>query len=291
MVSFPCGCVHCSNLLKFIGTPRCFPPFRRFFVRLRYLHFSMFPETGNLYEAHEMKNKVFKPFDAYIKEKSGADLDLNKSDFLIQSYRKNDVIFPEGSIGHAAYILKKGCVEISVKVKGKKVILTKLGEKTVFGEMALILAEHKRTATATALEDSEIAKIPKDAFDKYMTGAPRFISTCLITIARRLQETSDKASTNPDTFMGVVRILDLFWEHHMRELLYEKTVSGLWKALSKRKAEVTKVITMMESLNLLHVKNDEKGEKSIHLIGEKSFVERAVKIHQILESYQDVHDL
>jgi CRP-like cAMP-binding protein len=56
-----------------------------------------------------------------------------------------------------------------------RVVLTTLKEQPVLGKMALILAEHKRTATA--LEDSGIAKIPKDVFDKYMTDSPRFIST------------------------------------------------------------------------------------------------------------------
>ncbi len=240
---------------------------------------------------HEMQDKIFTPLEGYIKEKCSSELDLDKSTFQVQPYRKNDVIFSEGAKGYAAYILKKGRVEISVKAKGKKVVLTKLREKSVFGEMALILAEHKRTATATALEDSEIVKIPKDVFDKYMTGSPRFISTCLIAIARRLQETTTKASTNPDTFMGVAQILDLFWEHDRRELSYEKIVTGLWKAMSKGKVEITKVIAMMENLNFLHVKNSENGEKIIHLLGEKSFIERATNTHHILESYQDAHEL
>ncbi|MBW1780834.1 MAG: cyclic nucleotide-binding domain-containing protein [Deltaproteobacteria bacterium] len=237
-----------------------------------------------------MQETIFTPLEDYIKEKCSTELDLNKSGFQIASYRKNDVIFSEGSKGYAAYILKKGSVEISVKVKGKKVPLTTLREKSVFGEMALILAEHKRTATATALEDSEIAKIPKGVFDKYMTDSPRFISKCLIAIARRLQESTDKASKTPDTFMGVAQILDLFWEHDTRELSYGKTVTSLWKALSKGKAEITRVISLMESLNLLQVKDGEKEHKTIYLLGEGSFIEKAIHIHQILEGYQDAYE-
>jgi CRP/FNR family cyclic AMP-dependent transcriptional regulator len=233
----------------------------------------------------------FTPLEDYIKQNCSSDVDLKEPAFQVQRYRKNDVIFSEGSKGTAAYVLKAGRVEISVKARGKKVVLTVLREQSVFGEMALILGEHKRTATATALEDSEIAKIPKAVFDKYMRDSPKFISTCLIAIARRLQDTTDKASTNPDVFMGVAQILNLFWEHDKRELSYEKTITGLWKALSKGKAQITRVITMMENLNLLRVQDGENGGKTIHLIGEKDFMERAMSIHHMLEHYSNADEM
>ncbi|MCF8143890.1 MAG: cyclic nucleotide-binding domain-containing protein [Deltaproteobacteria bacterium] len=227
----------------------------------------------------------FTPLEDYIKQNCSADVDLKDPAFQMQRYRKNDVIFSEGSKGTAAYVLKAGRVEISVKARGRKVVLTVLREQSVFGEMALILEAHKRTATATALEDSEIAKIPKSVFDNCMKDSPKFISTCLIAIARRLQDTTDKASTNPDIFMGVAQILNLFWEHGQRELSYEKTIMALWKALSKGKAQITSVITMMENLNLLRVQDGEDAGKTIRLIGEKNFMERAMSIHQLLENY------
>jgi len=233
----------------------------------------------------------FTPLEDYIKENCSSDVDLKEPAFQVQRYRKNDVIFSEGSKGTAAYVLKAGRVEISVKARGKRVVLTVLREQSVFGEMALILGEHKRTATATALEDSEIAKIPKAVFDRYMRDSPTFISTCLIAIARRLQETTDKASTNPDIFMGVAQILNLFWEHDQRALSYEKTITGLWKALSKGKVQITNVITMMENLNLLRVEAGGNRDKTIHLIGEKDFMERATSIHHMLAHYSNSDEM
>jgi CRP/FNR family cyclic AMP-dependent transcriptional regulator len=233
----------------------------------------------------------FTPLEDYIKKNCSADVDLKEPVFQVQRYKKNDVIFSEGSKGTAAYVLKSGRVEISVKARGKRVALTVLREHAVFGEMALILGEHKRTATATALEDSEIAKIPKAVFDKYMGDSPKLISTCLVAIARRLKDTTDKASTNPDIFMGVAQILNLFWEHDKRELFYEKTITALWKALSKGKAQIVRVIDMMENLNLLHVQDGENGDKTIHLIGDKSFMERAMGIHQMLDHYSNSDEM
>ena len=233
-----------------------------------------------------MAEKTFTPLIEYLKEKSGLEFQLTNPGFPVEKYRGGEVIFSEGSKGYSAYIVKSGRVEISVTADGEKVVLTTLEERSVFGEMALVLEAHNRTATATALGDSEVVKIPKDVFDKYMNDSPKLISVCLIAIAGRLQETTTKASRSPDAFLGVSQVLHLFTVHDKEELLYGKTVEAISKALLKEKTEIAKVLSMMESFNLLEMKKNEKGEKTIHLISGHDFIEKAVKINEILKSYK-----
>ena len=233
-----------------------------------------------------MAEKKFTPLIEYIKEKSGLEFQMTNPGFPVEKYRGGDVIFSEGSKGYSAYIMKSGRVEISVMVSGEKVVLTMLEEKSVFGEMALVLEAHNRTATATALGDSEVVKICKDTFDKYMKDSPRLISVCLIAIAGRLQETTTKASRIPDAFLGVSQILHLFSVHDKEELSYGKTVDAISKALLKEKTEIAKVLSMMESFNLLEWKKNRKGEKAIRLVAGSDFIEKALKIHEILKGYK-----
>ncbi len=233
-----------------------------------------------------MAEKKFTPLKEYIKEKSGLEFQMTNPSFPVEKYRGGEVIFSEGSKGYSAYILKSGRVEISVTVSGEKVVLTMLEEKTVFGEMALVLEAHNRTATATALGDSEVVKISKDTFDKYMEDSPRFVSVCLIAIAGRLQETTTKASRIPDPFLGVSQILHLFSAHDKDELSYGKTVEAISKALLKEKTEIAKVLSMMESFNLLEWRKNQKGEKTIRLIPGSDFLKKALKIHEILKGYK-----
>ncbi len=230
--------------------------------------------------------KTFTPFIDYIRGKSGIEFQMTNPGFLVEKYGNGDVIFSEGAKGYSAYIVKSGRVEISVKGKGEKVVLAILEEKSAFGEMALVLAAHNRTATATALGNVEVVKIPKDVFDKYMDDSPKLISVCLIAIAGRLQDTTNKASGSPDAFQGVSHILHLFSIHGKGELAYGKTVEGMSKALLKEKAEIAKVLSMMESFNLLEMKKNEDGEKIIHLIAGNDFIEKALKINEILKDYK-----
>jgi CRP/FNR family transcriptional regulator, cyclic AMP receptor protein len=233
-----------------------------------------------------MAEKTFTPLIEYLKEKSGLEFQLTNPGFPVEKYRGGEVIFSEGSKGYSAYILKSGRVEISVTADGEKVVLTTLEERSVFGEMALVLETHNRTATATALGDSEIVKISKDTFDKYMNDSPRLISVCLIAIAGRLQETTTKVSRIPDAFLGVSQILHLFSVHGKEEISYGKTVESISKAFLKEKAEIAKVLSMMESFNLLEWKKNKKGEKTIHLTAGDDFIEKALKIYEILKGYK-----
>lgn len=184
--------------------------------------------------------------------------------------------------------MRKGRVEISVTAEGEKVVLATLEERSVFGEMALVLEGHNRTATATALGDTEVVKIPKNVFDNYMKDSPRLISICLIAVISRLQKTTIKVSRYPDAFLGVSQILHLFSLHDKEELSYGKTVEAISKALLKEKTEIAKVLSMMESFSLLEWKKNEKwgGERTIHLIAGNDFIEKALKIYEILKGYK-----
>ncbi len=232
-----------------------------------------------------MAEKNFTPLMEYVKKKSGLEFQLTNPGFPVEKYGGGDIIFSEGAKGYSAYILKSGCVEISVIVDGEKVVLTTLEEKSVFGELALVLEAYNRTATATAIGDSEVVKISKKTFDKYMEDSPGLISVCLIATAGRLQETTIKASRIPDAFLGVSQILHLFSIHDKEVLSYGKTVEALSKALLKEKTEIAKVLSSLESFNLLEWEKNGAGGGTIHLIAGKKFIEKAIKIYEILKGY------
>lgn len=71
-------------------------------------------------------------------------------------YRAGELLFCEGQVGKAVFIIETGKVEISRKtVSGPPRSLAVLGPGQVFGEMAL-LDSLERTASATVIEDGII---------------------------------------------------------------------------------------------------------------------------------------
>jgi CRP-like cAMP-binding protein len=103
----------------------------------------------------------------------------------------------------------------------KKNELARLRLPAVFAEMAFILREHKRTATATALEHCEVVEISRQEFNDYVDRSPSVISSILKALADRLLTTTMKALRTPDLFMGACEILHLFGKNGKSDLPYD----------------------------------------------------------------------
>ncbi len=72
------------------------------------------------------------------------------------------VIFKAGDPGQAMYVVGKGAMEIFITdLAGQKIVLTECGPGEVFGELAM-LGTGPRTATAVALEDTELLELDRD---------------------------------------------------------------------------------------------------------------------------------
>jgi CRP/FNR family cyclic AMP-dependent transcriptional regulator len=70
-------------------------------------------------------------------------------------------LFQEGDPGDALYIVRKGAVEIHVHdTTGQKIVLTVVRENEFFGEIAVI-DRAPRSATALAVEDSELIELDR----------------------------------------------------------------------------------------------------------------------------------
>lgn len=82
-------------------------------------------------------------------------------------FKKDAIIFNEGDIGDAFYLIKTGSVEIYKTKNGQKQTLTTLNLGGFFGELALI-KDAPRAATVQALEDTECFVIVKKGFLKLL---------------------------------------------------------------------------------------------------------------------------
>lgn len=149
---------------------------------------------------------------------------VSQGSFLQRTVLKHNVIFSEGSKGEEAYILTEGKVEISGSVDGRKKVFAVLQPVAMFGEMALFLESHGRTATAIALEDCKVVVLNADDLDGLIQTAPPVIQAMLNVLVSRLRNTTKKALRAPNVPLGVVRILDLFETNGKNEILYDSAV-------------------------------------------------------------------
>jgi signal transduction histidine kinase len=96
-------------------------------------------------------------------------------------------IFREGDLGDGVYFVKDGLVEISSIVGGQRHVFSQLDPGEIFGEMAVI--EHRpRSATATAVKDSEVYFIPRGEMLSLIQRSPALAFNLLQQISHRLRE-------------------------------------------------------------------------------------------------------
>lgn len=124
---------------------------------------------------------------------------FNLATFLAQSgagktsltYPKKHTIYSQGDPAEAVFYVQSGKVKLTVvSQQGKEAVIAILEEGAFFGESCLA-GQTVRTATATALEDSIIVRIDKDAMIRVLREKPTFAAlfmSYLLTHTIRIEE-------------------------------------------------------------------------------------------------------
>ncbi|RFB79272.1 Crp/Fnr family transcriptional regulator [Methylovirgula sp. 4M-Z18] len=103
----------------------------------------------------------------------------------VNTYRAGDVIFREGDGPTYAYIVLSGKVEVSARGK----IIEQVNEGRAFGIISVI-DKKLRSATATAVENSEIALLDSRQFRYMVEAMPNFVWYVLGEVVDRLRATN-----------------------------------------------------------------------------------------------------
>ena len=103
------------------------------------------------------------------------DFNLLAEELDETSVPKNGVIFEQDSKPDGFYLIYNGTVRITRKVERKEIQLALLVKNDYFGEMALV-AKRRRSATATAVNDTTLFVLSRADFDKLYKDAPNIKS-------------------------------------------------------------------------------------------------------------------
>ncbi len=207
---------------------------------------------------------------------------------LVREFSPGALIFREGEVGNTAYLLTEGQVEISVQQGEKKSILAILKPVTVFGEMALLTKDQKRTASATAVGATKVAEIGRKDFEDFMEQSPKLVNAVLSNLVERLKKTSDLVTRAPDLFVGVAEILNLLMQHSVRGVKYMPSIAMMRlpdvvkscaEAFVVPQEEVRKILKQMETLALIEIKA-ENEQRYIDILPKADFLERCRKISE-----------
>lgn len=111
--------------------------------------------------------------------------------FPTKRFSKDTVIFREGETADEAYIVRSGAVEITTEKNGRKVVLNRVTQHQLLGEMALI-DDQPRSATATAIQDTEVLIMGRETLESKLMELDHFMRTWVRHLMARVRELSTR---------------------------------------------------------------------------------------------------
>jgi CRP/FNR family cyclic AMP-dependent transcriptional regulator len=110
------------------------------------------------------------------------------------AFEAGHVLFREGDMGDAAYIIMDGAAEVLVASPAGPVLIAVLGRNAFVGEMA-ILCDVPRTATVKARERLICLRMSKELFLRLINEFPQMAIAVVRELARRLEASNQKLRT------------------------------------------------------------------------------------------------
>jgi EAL domain-containing protein (putative c-di-GMP-specific phosphodiesterase class I) len=110
-----------------------------------------------------------------------------------QLFVAGETIFRLGDRGRNAYFIESGQVEVTVEREGETLIIARLGQGEVFGEMSMV-DDAPRSATITALEDTEVIVIQRSRFMRPLAAADPMMNLLLRVVLTRFRDAQSQLS-------------------------------------------------------------------------------------------------
>jgi MinD-like ATPase involved in chromosome partitioning or flagellar assembly len=140
--------------------------------------------------------------------------DLAKVTWLLKESKasKGTVIFRQGDVGDALYIINSGRIKCSrLDAGGGESVLDVFTDGQAFGEMSLLTGE-PRSITAQAVTDTKLLVLRKDDFDGFLAGNVDVMRHMMKVVSQRQANDSEgmAQSEYPETFLPTGKVFTIF---------------------------------------------------------------------------------
>jgi len=115
------------------------------------------------------------------------ELNALAAEFVLQTFRRGQILFQQGSVTNSLYIVKSGSVQITSFGRGHEItFVDSFGPESYFGEFSL-LDGLPRSGEAVAEENSEVLVLTRPTFFRFLENHPIVSLKLLVTVSRRMR--------------------------------------------------------------------------------------------------------
>jgi CRP-like cAMP-binding protein len=184
---------------------------------------------------------------------------------LRKRYPKDTVVFFENEEGDFFFTILEGRIKVTILGDdGREVILSVLGPGDFFGEMAL-LDNEPRSATAIAVEESELLSLHRNDFQTVLNDNKSITSALIRVLSARLRRANHQISTLAllDVYGRVARVIvDMAREEGKRlrdgRIAFRRaTHQEIANRIGTTRETVTRMLKDLERQGLIHVEGKE----------------------------------
>ncbi len=97
-----------------------------------------------------------------------------------------EIVFFEGQPGDTAYVILKGEVEVAAQGDSETRVVNRMKAGEIFGEIALLRPDGKRTATVVSRGGCELLVVDRKFFDDAMNNADPLLRYVIGLLCERL---------------------------------------------------------------------------------------------------------
>ncbi len=180
-------------------------------------------------------------------------------------YPKDSVVFFENEQGDFFFMILEGRIKVTILGDdGREVILSLLGSGDFFGEMAL-LDNEPRSATAIAVEDTELLSLHRNDFQAVLSDNRSITVGLIKVLTSRLRRANHQISTLAllDVYGRVARVIvDMAREEGRRlkdgRIAFRRaTHQEIANRIGTTRETVTRMLKDLERQGLIHVEGKE----------------------------------
>ena len=197
--------------------------------------------------------------------------DLNRITTM-STVQKGRVFYRPEERGEVLFILKEGRVQLyRISPEGKKLVITTLGEHTLFGEMAL-LGTKMHNAFAEAVEDCLICVMSRTDLERLILNKPQVALRILEITGKRLRDVEERLESM--AFKGIpARLASLLLrlsDEQASDEVTGLTHQVLAESVGTYRETATQVLNDLNSQGLIEI-----GRKRIQLLNKEELLEIA----------------
>jgi CRP-like cAMP-binding protein len=198
--------------------------------------------------------------------------ELTEADFQMlakvanrRRYPKDSVVFFENEQGDFFFMILDGRIKVTILGDdGREVILSLLGSGDFFGEMAL-LDNEPRSATAIAVEDSELLSLHRNDFQSVLSDNRSIMVGLIKVLTARLRRANHQISTLAllDVYGRVARVIvDMAREEGRRlkdgRIAFRRaTHQEIANRIGTTRETVTRMLKDLERQGMIHIEGRE----------------------------------